>query len=421
MSGAQDLRSRWELTFGGAATTSAGVVGLSFGPSVIGVLSFGVFIRPIEDAFGWSRVDVSVAITVIAYAILLVSPIQGALVDRFGPRRIVLTSIPLFALAVAMFYFLPANLLAFYALAALIPILGFGLLPLSYLQAVSRWFDRRLGVALGVANSGIGVGSTVVPLIASALMVAYGWREAFLGLAAIVLLVTWPVAYFGLREPGASAQAGATPESSGAPTFGLTFAESARQPAFRVLIAVFLVLGLAQTGLITQIVPMLIDAGWSPARAATVMSVFGATMMVSRIGVGILIDYVFAPRVMMVVTLGGALCCFLFATTPAAAFVSAALLGLLVGAEFDVLAFLIKRYFGTIAFGRLYGIIFAAFQLASGIGIALLSMSQSRFGDYTVGLYALTGLLVACALIQTLLGPYRYGPDSGSAAMGDGH
>ena len=421
MSGAQDLRSRWELTFGGAATTSAGVVGLSFGPSVIGVLSFGVFIRPIEDAFGWSRVDVSVAITVIAYAILLVSPIQGALVDRFGPRRIVLTSIPLFALAVAMFYFLPANLLAFYALAALIPILGFGLLPLSYLQAVSRWFDRRLGVALGVANSGIGVGSTVVPLIASALMLAYGWREAFLGLAAIVLLVTWPVAYFGLREPGASAQTGAATESGGAPTFGLTFAESARQPAFRVLIAVFLVLGLAQTGLITQIVPMLIDAGWSPARAATVMSVFGATMMVSRIGVGILIDYVFAPRVMMVVTLGGALCCFLFATTPAAAFVSAALLGLLVGAEFDVLAFLIKRYFGTIAFGRLYGIIFAAFQLASGIGIALLSMSQSRFGDYTVGLYALTGLLVACALIQTLLGPYRYGPDSGSAAMGDGH
>ena len=106
---------------------------------------------------------------------------------------------------------------------------------------------------------------------------------------------------------------------------------------------------------------------------------------------------------------------------PAAAFVSAALLGLLVGAEFDVLAFLIKRCFGTIAFGRLYGIIFAAFQLASGIGIALLSMSQSRFGDYTVGLYALTGLLVACALIQTLLGPYRYGPDSGSAAMGEGH
>lgn len=421
MSGAQDLRSRWELTFGGITTTSAGVVGLSFGPSVIGVLSFGVFIRPIEDAFGWSRVDVSVAITVIAYAILLVSPIQGALVDRFGPRRIVLTSIPLFALAVAMFYFLPANLLVFYVLAALIPILGFGLLPLSYLQAVSRWFDRRLGVALGVANSGIGVGSTVVPLIASALMLAYGWREAFLGLAVIVILVTWPVAYLGLREPGTGTQTGAASESGGAPTFGLTFAESARQPAFRVLIAVFLVLGLAQTGLITQIVPMLIDAGWSPARAATVMSVFGATMMVSRIGVGILIDYVFAPRVMMVVTLGGALCCFLFATTPAAAFVSAALLGLLVGAEFDVLAFLIKRYFGTIAFGRLYGIIFAAFQLASGIGIALLSMSQSRFGDYTVGLYVLTGLLVACASIQVLLGPYRYGPDSGSEATGNGN
>ena len=419
MSGAQDLRSRWELTFGGVATASASVVGLSFGPSVIGVLSFGVFIRPIEDAFGWSRVDVSVALTIITYAILLVSPIQGALVDRFGSRRIVLTSIPMFALAVAMFYFLPANLLVFYVLAALIPILGFGLLPLSYLQAVSRWFDRRLGIALGIANSGIGVGSTVVPLIASALMLAYGWREAFLGLAAIVLLVTWPVAYFGLREPGTGTQSGAAPGSSGTPTFGLTFAESARQPAFRILIAVFLVLGLSTTGLITQLVPMLIDAGWSPARAAGVMSIFGAAMMIARIGVGILIDYVFAPLVMMVITLGAALSCLLFATMPAAAFVSAALLGFLVGAEFDVLAFLIKRYFGTIAFGRLYGTIFAAFQLASGIGITLLSMSQSHFGDYTVGLYVLTVLLVACASIQTLLGSYRYGPDLGPVKSGE--
>ena len=419
MSGAQDLRSRWELTFGGISTTSAGIVGLAFGPSVIGVLSFSVFIRPIEDAFGWSRVDVSVALTVITYAILLVSPIQGALVDRFGSRRIVLSSIPMFALAVAMFYFLPPNLMVFYVLAALIPIFGFGLLPLSYLQAVSRWFDRRLGVALGIANAGIGVGSALVPLIASAMMIAYGWRETFLGLAAIVLLVTWPVAYFGIREPGESTRGGSSSESGGAPTFGLTFAESTRQPAFRILIAVFMMLGLSTTGLITQQVPLLIDAGWAPARAAAVMSTFGAALMFARVGVGILIDYIFAPLVMIVITLGGALACFLYATMPAAAFVSAALLGLVVGAEFDVLAFLIKRYFGTIAFGRLYGIIFAAFQLASGIGIVLLSMSQGRFGDYTVGLYVLTGLLVACASVQALLGSYRYGPESGPAISGE--
>lgn len=399
-----------EITVSSGATTVASLVGLSFGPSVIGVLSFSVFISPIEGAFGWSRVDVSLAITIISYMIMLVSPIQGVLVDRFGPRRVVLASIPAFSLAVGSFYFLPDNLSIFYLLAALLPICGIGLLPLSYLQAVSRWFDRRLGLALGIANAGIGVGSAVVPLIASAMLLAYGWRETFLGLAALVLLVTWPAVYVGLREPGTEEQHGESAQRTVLPSFGLSFQESRKQSALWLLIVVFVLLGLSTTGLVTQQVPMMIDAGWSPARAAAVMSTFGMALMIARVGVGILIDYVFAPLVLIIATLGGAFACFLYATIPDAAFLSAALLGFLIGTEFDVLAFLIKRYFGTIAFGRLYGLIFAAFQFASGLGIALFSMSYGYFGDYVVGLYVLTGVLIVCALMQILLGPYRFGP-----------
>jgi predicted MFS family arabinose efflux permease len=398
---------RSELSLDGVATTTAAAVGLSFGPSVIGVLSFGVFIRPIEEAFGWSRVDVSLAVTVISYMVMLVSPIQGMLVDRFGPRRIVLASIPVFAVSVALFYFMPSNLAAFYVLAALLPLAGIGLWPLSYLQAVSRWFDRRLGLALGIANAGIGLGSTLVPLIATAILVAYGWREMFLGLAAVVLFVTWPVAYFGLRESASNERA-----ANAASSFGLSFSESVRQPSFRILVAVFFMLGLATTALVTQQAPLLIDAGWSPARAAAVMSTFGVAVIVARIGVGLVIDHVFAPFVMLTITAGGALACVLYATTPDYAFVGAALVGLLVGAEFDVLAFLIKRYFGTAAFGKLYGTIFAAFQLAAGIGVAGLSMSQERFGGYGPGMLTLAGALVAAAILQAFFGPYRYAAKS---------
>src|SRR5690606_8699717 len=167
----------------GVLTTFASIVGLAFGPSVIAVLAISPFIPPIEAEFGWSRVQVSLAVTIVSYMIVFVSPLQGFLVDRFGPRRVVLTSIPLFAVGLAGFYFQQNNLFAYYALWALIPLLSIGLWPLGYLTAVSRWFDRRLGLALGCANAGIGLGSTLVPLIITGLIAAYDWRTAFLGLA----------------------------------------------------------------------------------------------------------------------------------------------------------------------------------------------------------------------------------------------
>ncbi len=97
--------------------------------------------------------------------IVVMSPLQGMLVDRFGPRRVVLTSIPLFALSLAAIYFTPANIYVYYLLWAIVPIAGLGLWPLGYLQAVTPWFDRKLGFALGCANAGIGVGSTFLPML----------------------------------------------------------------------------------------------------------------------------------------------------------------------------------------------------------------------------------------------------------------
>src|SRR5690606_7028727 len=90
-----------EATVSGILTTFGSIVGLAFGPSVIAVLAISPFIPPIEAEFGWSRVQVSLAVTIVSYMIVLVSPLQGYLVDRFGPRRVVLTSIPLFALGLA--------------------------------------------------------------------------------------------------------------------------------------------------------------------------------------------------------------------------------------------------------------------------------------------------------------------------------
>ncbi len=384
-------------------TTLGSVVGLAFGPSVIAILAISPFIPPIEAEFGWSRVQVSLAATIVSYMVVFVSPLQGFLVDRLGPRKVILTSIPLFALSLASLYWLPDSLPIYYTIWVLIPLFSIGLWPLGYLQAVSQWFEKKLGLALGCANAGIGVGSTIVPLIVAALIAGYDWRTAFLGLAAIVFFVTWPVTFFTIKELSGEEVQAAKKSASGTP-----FRDAICEPVFFMLCAAFFLLGLTATSLVTQQVPLLIEAGWSQTDASFVQALFGFALLFARVFIGFIIDHFFAPRVMQIVSVGGALSCVLYAISPDAGILSALLLGFLLGAEFDVLAFLIKRYFGNVAYGRLYGVIFGVFYLGSGLGIVGLAAIRQAFGSYDAGLFMAAGILLSCVVLTTFFPDYRY-------------
>jgi MFS family permease len=399
-----------EASRGGILTTLGATVGLAFGPSVIANLTVSAYITPIEQETGWSRVDVSFAFTLVAYMIVLISPLQGFLVDRFGARRVVLTSIPLFALSLAAIFFSPPNLYVFYALWIIVPIAGLGLWPLGYLQAVTPWFDRKLGLALGCANAGIGVGSTFLPiLVIGPIIAAYSWRHAILAIAILIVFVSWPVVAYCLREPTA-ADVALRKAAVAAKSFGLTFQQATREPTFWMLNLGFLLLGITATSLVTQQVPLLRDAGWTAAETTRLQTTFGFGLLFARIAVGYVIDHIFAPRVLTTVSIGGALACVLYAVQPDLGYVSALLIGFLLGAEFDVLAFLIKRYYGNAAYGRIYGVIFGVFYLGSGIGIWGLPKLRELSADlsYDNGLYAAAVILFASAILMAFMPKYRY-------------
>jgi MFS family permease len=407
-----------EASRNGLLTTFGAMIGLALGPSVIANLTVSAYITPMEREFGWSRVDVSFAFTIVAYMIVLMSPLQGFLVDRFGPRKVVLTSIPLFALSLAAIYFTPANITVFYLLWALVPIAAIGLWPLGYLQAVTPWFDRKLGFSLGCANAGIGVGSTLLPMfVIGPIIAAYSWRHAILAIAALVLFVSWPVVAYCLREPSAAETAA---RKQAVKAFGLSFREATREPTFWVLNAGFFLLGITATSLVSQQAPLLQDAGWTPAETAQLQTTFGFGLLVARVVVGYIIDHMFAPRVLTTVSLGGALACILYALYPDLGYLSALLIGFLLGAEFDVLAFLIKRYYGTIAYGRLYGVIFGVFYLGSGIGIWGLPKLREISVDksYDHGLYVAAAILLASALLMAFMPKYRFAVAQAPAPTG---
>ncbi|MEP7311220.1 MAG: MFS transporter [Pseudomonadota bacterium] len=379
----------WKVVAGSAA-------GLAFGPSTIAVLSLGLFMRSFEAEFGWSRTQVSIATTIVAFMIVVVSPLQGWLIDRYGARPVILCSIPAFAIGVAGISQLPAVLPIYYLAWVLIPILGVGIFPLSYLRATSSWFQRRLGLALGLANSGVAIGSILIPVIVTYLIQNYGWRQAYMGLSAIVLLFTLPIAWRLVYERDHE-QAGTGSEGGS----GATFGEIVRTRTYRLLCGAFLLIGVTATALIVHQIPLLIDAGMSPTKAASVQVVFGIFGLIGRLVTGVLLDHLRATRVMVGFILGGAMACGLYAAGTGAetAFVCSALTGLLFGAEFDVLAYVIKKRFGMRSFGKSYGFVFAMFQFGSGCGAALLPMMRDRFGSYSSGLALFTVLLLSAAII----------------------
>lgn len=391
------LEERW--SYPGWVVVAAGAIALAFGPSTLALLSFGVFMGPIEREFGWSRSTVALAPAVATYALVLVAPLQGLLLDRFGVRRVALPSALLFGLALGAISLIPPVAWIYVGAWALLPVIGLGLFPATYLKAVSGWFSHRLGLAIGITNAGVAVGAIIVPSLASAIIASQGWRAAYLWLAAIALLVTLPALVFGIREAPSTPD---EPTRTSEPRRPML--EVMRSSAFVGLAIVFLLVGLSGTGLVVHQVPMLMDQGFSAAQAALVQSVFGAFGLAGRLLTGLLLDRYPAHRIMALFIFGGAVACGLYAigVNAPVAFLCAALLGLLFGAEFDVLAYMIKARWGLNGFGRTYGAIYALFQLGAGFGATALSLARERLGGYSAGL-AIFALCLAVAGLLMLI------------------
>jgi nitrate/nitrite transporter NarK len=379
----------------------ASMVSLMFGPSTVAILSLGIFIRPLEQSFGWTRAEVAIASSISAYAAMMISPLHGYLVDRFGARKVALRCVPLFGIAVAAMYWLPAVHWIYYLAWALLPVAGLGMFPLSYLRLVSSWFDRRLGRAIGIANAGIGLGSAVLPLLLTGLVAEHGWRVGFLAMAALVLCVSLPATLLFARDPAEATMKDCVPGA----TDWQGFFKALRTLRFALLALVFALLGLVNTALVVHQIPLLVDAGVSPQRAALVQAVLGIFVIAGRIITGTMIDFVAAPLVMMTWVLGATLSCLMYASgvTDGWIFVCGALIGMLIGAEFDALGYLLRRYFDIRFFGKLHGLIYAVFQFGAGAGAIWLPMMRQASGTYRQGLLVFAGVTMTAAVLLVAL------------------
>src|SRR5262249_51996556 len=263
---------------------------LSFSMGTLLVYSFSLFVKPLASEFGWSRGEISAAISIANVAVSISTPIQGLLCDRFGSRILILLGHSALCVGLSSLALLTPHLWHLYTLFLLMGIFASACSPLPYARLIAMWFEKDRGLGLGIMMAGIGLGSFVIPFVAQHAISATGWRSAYLTLGILAVLTPLPMNALLIRERGVSPGKAVAKE-------GLTRAEALRTRAWWQMTFVFLLLAICANGVISHLAAILTDAGLDSSGAALALSVFGISALVGRVITGWLIDRFFAPHV----------------------------------------------------------------------------------------------------------------------------
>ncbi len=371
-------------------------------PTVITV--FGLFLIPIASEFDWPRSSVSAALFVVAVTSALSYPIIGRLGDRYGVRPVVLIGNVLFAASVALLSLTRDNHLLFYFSYALVGVTGATLGQVLFTKVVAGWFDENRGLFLGIMGGvGNGAGATFMPLYVHMLITNYGWRGAYIGVGAAILVIGFPILYFFLRDPPKSTDAHRIVSSR--PIEGLTLAQARQTSTFWFMLSSIALGAGCVTAVFTHVVPMLLDRGMSFDRATNILSVFALVTVVWQIGVGFLLDRFPRPRIIAPFFLVAAIGVLLFEITSSfpVLLLAAGFMGIGLGTEYGVLPFFISRYFGLKAYGAISGMMYATIILVLGITPALMDLAFDFTGSYREAMVVIAvGLVLGAALMARL-------------------
>jgi MFS family permease len=393
------FRGRWWMVV-------AAVLGLTLNTGVVQTFAFAVFIKPITQDLGISRETLLSAGVFASIVGTCIAPFFGKAIDYFGLRVVHLPMIAAYAVATGLMAFLRMPYAVMVLFFMMHGCFGAGQSPIAYSKAITAWFDKDRGLALGVAIAGVGLGVAIMPAYAAYIIVHYGWRAAYVGMGiAIVVMALIPVALF-LRDAPLPPERVQARDGRALP--GTTFQEAVLKGwRFWAMTVAFFIAIVAINGTLTQVVALLTDRGMPLARAVLALSLSGIALTGGRILSGFCLDRIHGPYVAS----------FFFAcagtgvallATGVEPFSGTMLCGLGIGAEVDLMAYMVSRYFGLKSFGAIYGLMFALFGLGVGVGPWLMGLSHDRLHSYVPMMLAFEIALAVSCLLLLSLGRYRF-------------
>lgn len=385
----------------------AGMLGLSFG--TIASMSFGVFMTPLQNEFGWGRAEISAALTISAIVSTPLAPVSGALADRFGARRIAIPGLMLAILALSAISLVNASIyswwLAWFCL-SLVTLLT--KVPV-WTSAVSGAFSASRGLAIAIVLSGLGLSQVFSPTIARLLIDSYGWRGGYVGLAfgwgGVTLLMAW-LFFHDMSARRAKAAPGSPDRLLPG---GLTLRQALRDSRMQRITFAISVQAVIGAAVLSHLVPILEWSGVSRAGAAGMAAIYGMASIGGKLVVGWLADLV--RRSLLPATcfaLPGIGYALLWQGTGSAAQLSAGvfLIGLGSGAAYHMTTFLTAQYGGLRHNGKIFGMMAGLLGLGGGIGPLIAGLIFDATDSYTTLLAAGLPLSFLAGAAVLTLGPY---------------
>ena len=363
--------------------------------------TFGVLFPEFEKEFGWSRAQISGASSTMFIVMGVLGVAMGRVNDQIGPRILLTVSTVVFALGFILMSRMTAlwHLYLFYGLLCGLGVAAHDVVVLS---TVARWFARGRGLMSGLVKTGAGIGQLIVPLVASFLVINYGWREASLwvGIAALIVMVIAAQVVrrdpksLGLRPWGEVRTEGSKNDVT--QEAGLDLKQAIRTRQFWLISMAKLADWYCLFTVIVHIVPHGIDQGLEPATSAVVLSVIGGCSILGRLTLGAGFDYLGAKRSLLVAfaLLFLSVVFLQLLSDPKWLFAFAFVYGIGHGGFFAIASPSVAEYFGTRSHGLIFGIVMFAGSIGGTIGPWLSGWLYDSTGTYYIAFLLVSGFSV---------------------------
>lgn len=409
----QEWRENWKIVL-------AAFLGVTW--MAAPTISLALFMEPLQNSFGWSRSDISFGLTVYSLVGTPLVPFAGALVDKFGSRRIAMPGLLLNGLAFAAFGLLTPSLTHWIAAWVIYTLTQLMIRSILWNRSVSAAFTASRGLALAITMAGIAAAQTIMPILARYMIDAYGWRTAYpilgIGWAGVALVFV----FLFLHDPGskrsaAGAESQAEPPSEG----GMTLGEALRDHRIVRIVFANLVITMTFSGLTLHIFALLTDTGISRTVAASMTGSLGIAVLAGQLLTGWLADRVSSTILPVSCFLFPAIGMFLLLNsggTESMLWLAVLFAGYGSGASINISTYLISRYGGVAHFGKIYGLISSCMGLGAGLGPLLAGEIYDRTGNYDNYLMIGIAIAVAAGLAVFRLGPYPDYTPKEAAAFG---
>ena len=376
--------------------------------------SFGVFFKSIESEFNLTRAATSAILSVNMILAGIWSFLAGWALDRYGPR-IVLLIMGLFTGLSLLLTSQTSALWQLFITYSLLLAMGTGAVYVVPMSAVSRWFDKKRALALGVASSGVGLGTLVMAPFATYLITNFDWRTAYIVIGLIAWLIIVPLSRLLKRDPS---EIGALPDGvksdsaeiqnyqGDVRSASLSLWQALQTRSFWLVMITWFLYASNIFLVMTHLVPHATDIGFSAVEAATILSLIGAAAIVGRVLMGIVADRIGRKVTIITCVLlqAGAMVWLIWAQDLWMLYLFALVYGFAFGGMSPATAALLGDTFGVGRLGSILGILEIGFGIGAAtgplVGGLIFDANQSYFIAFLLGAVAMSVATLFIALIR---------------------